>query len=155
MKKIAYSLILAAGFIMQPTFAAPKFNHAGVQKGAISESCYHEPCSVGKVLSFKQLNKTANSSMIELTLLGGERKWKAKKTTWNAKPHKIYITCSTRSPTLTIGEQVTILPLNPSWTAPSVLYSTTQLYIQACHNIKNADESQVAKRFGYNVQEDY
>lgn len=156
MKQAIYSALLMAGLaMMQPVWSAPKFNHAGIQKGAISESCYHEPCSIGKVLVFKQLNKTRDSSMIELTLLGGERMWKSKKITWNKRTHKVYITCSLSNPTLTIGGQVTTLPLSPRWTAPGVLYSATQLYMQTCHNMKGADESEVAKRFGYNVEDNY
>ena len=128
-----------------------KFNHSGVQKGAISESCYHDPCSVAKVTNFKQLQKSPEQSLIELTLLGGSRNWKSKKTLWNKSTHKVFITCSIERPTIAIDGQTTIVPLSPNG-VPGVFYSDTTLYLRACHNYVG-DDSKAAIKYGYNIQE--
>lgn len=147
MKKII--LFVCASIVSMGAVAA-SFNHAGIQKGSITESCYRDPCSVSKVLAFKQLSKSANSSMIELTLLGGSRPWSSKKVEWNKKPHKVYVTCSIQAPTLTLDGQVTTLPINRNMDVPGVLYSATELYLKACHNF-NGDATKAARRFGYDV----
>lgn len=131
--------------------AKPAFNHGGLKSGATLEMCYREPCTVAKVISFKQLSKNSNSSMLELTLLYGEKP--ANKTVrWNKQTNKIYVTCSYRHPTITYEEQVTILPLNPSLGVPGVLMNDAELYLWACHNSKDTD-TVAARKFGYDVQE--
>lgn len=148
MKKIV--LFVCASIVSMSAVAAG-FNHSGVQKGSITESCYREPCSVSKVLAFKQLSKSANSSMIELTLLGGERPtFRSKTVKWNKKSHKVYVTCSIQAPTVTLNGQVTTLPINREMTVPGVLYSDTELYLKACHNF-SGDATKAARRFGYDV----
>lgn len=151
MKKL---LILVGCALPTLTFAANQntnFNHSGIQKGAISESCYHDPCSVAKVTNFKQLQKSPEQSLIELTLLGGSRNWKSKKTLWNKSTHKVFITCSKERPTVAIDGQTTVVPLNPQG-VPGVLYSDAELYLKACHNYEGAD-TKAAVKFGYNIQE--
>lgn len=128
-----------------------KFTHKGIQKGAISESCYHNPCSIAKVITFKQLDRTNESSMIELTVLGGHRDWDSKKINWNKKYHKVYVTCSMLNPTVSLGGQVTIIPLNKNG-VPGVLASDSELYLKACHNF-NGSDTEAAKKFGYHVEE--
>lgn len=128
-----------------------KFNHSGIQKGAISESCYHNPCSVAKVTNFKQLQKSPEQSLIELTLLGGSQDWKAKKVSWGKTTHKVFITCSLKRPTVAMDGQTTVVPLNP-YGVPGVLYSDAMLYLKACHNYEGAD-TRAAKKYGYNVEE--
>lgn len=145
-------LIIAMGLTsLSAVVYAASFNHSGIQKGSITESCYREPCSVSKVLAFKQLSKSAGSSMIELTLLGGEKQtFRSKTVKWNKKPHKVYITCSIQAPTVTMDSQVTTLPINRNMDVPGVLYSDTELYLKACHNF-NGDATKAARRFGYDV----
>lgn len=145
-------LLLCALLYASAVQAAPLFNHNALKQGAIQETCYREPCSIAKVIGFKQLAKTSKSSMLELTLLGGERQYKKKNVRWNKNPHKVYITCSQDNPTMTLDGQVTILPLNPSMSVPGVLTSDTELYLWACHNFKGSD-TVAARKFGYNVHE--
>ena len=85
--------------------ANPTFNHKGIQKGTISESCYRDPCSVVKVMKFEILKKTPQATSIKLKLVGGSREWDAKKTLWNHDFHNVYVTCSIKKPTVKIGDQ--------------------------------------------------
>lgn len=141
------------GVISQNTRANNvKFNYAGMQKGAISETCYHNPCSGAKVVAFKQLDKSLESSVIELTLLGYSRDWHSKKKIWNKKPHKVFVTCSINNPTLTMDGQVTQLPINNGLGVPGVLMSDYELYMRACHNT-DIDAEKASAKYGYNVEE--
>lgn len=155
MKKIilpclAISIIFLAQFANAKTV---EFDHSGVQVGSIVESCYHNPCSGAKVVGFKKLSNSTNSAMLELTLLGFSRDWDSKKKNWNAKKHKIFVTCSIKNPTVTIDEQVTTLPLNSTAAIPGVLYSDYIFYSSACHGKDKLDELKLAKKYGYNVQD--
>lgn len=131
-----------------------QFNHTGIQKGAISESCYREPCVVAKVLSFENISHTANTSRIKLILLGGERAYESKSVSWNKKPHTLIVNCSLSRPVIEkIGQQPTLIPLgNPSGGVPGALVGSAELYLKACHNFTGTIEDAVS-RFGYQVQE--
>jgi len=137
----------APAIIEQPAAA---FDFSGVQKGAQLESCYHDPCSIGRVVAFKQLSQTPAESNIELTLVGGSRGWDAEKIEWNHDAHKIQIQCSLTKPTLQIGDQVTVVPLNDSG-VPGVLWSDAETYMQACHNYTGEMGAGI-QQYGYNVQ---
>ena len=151
---------LSTGFIavsllaltFSATAANPTFNHKGIQKGAISESCYRDPCSIGKVMNFEIVKKTPQTTLIKLKLVGGSRNWNTKKIVWNHDFHTVYVTCSIKKPTLERDDQITILPLNPESIVPGVLISDAELYLQACHNYSNYDPK-AAKRYGYNVRD--
>lgn len=130
----------------------PTFNHKGIQKGAISESCYRDPCSVAKVMKFEILKKTPQATSIKLKLVGGSREWDAKKTLWNHDFHDVYVTCSIKKPTVKIGDQITIVPINPEGAISGVLISDAELYLHTCHNYYGAIE-EAAKKYGYNVKE--
>ena len=132
--------------------AKPVFDHKGIQKGAISESCYRDPCSVAKVMKFEVLKKTPQATSIKLKLVGGSREWDAKKTIWNHDFHDVYVTCSIKKPTVRIGDQITVIPLNPEGAISGVLISDAELYLHACHNYYGAIEKG-ATRYGYNIQE--
>lgn len=127
------------------------FNFSGVQKGAKLESCYHDPCSIARVMEFKLIKQTPTESNIELTLVGGSRGWDAKQIEWNHEAHKIQIQCSITKPTLQIEDQVTIVPLNNSG-VPGVLWSDAETYMQACHNY-TGDMDAGIQQYGYNVQD--
>jgi len=130
--------------------SAAAFDFSGVQKGAQLESCYHDPCTIGRVVAFKQLSQTPAESNIELTLIGGSRGWDAEKIEWNHEAHKIQIQCSLTKPTLQIGDQVTVIPLNDSG-VPGVLWSDAETYMQACHNYTGEMGAGI-QQYGYNVQ---
>lgn len=127
------------------------FNFSGVQKGAKLESCYHDPCSIARVMEFKLIKQTPTESNIELTLVGGSRGWDAKQIEWNHEAHKIQIQCSITKPTIQIEDQVTIVPLNNSG-VPGVLWSDAETYMQACHNY-TGDMDAGIQQYGYNVQD--
>lgn len=152
-----FILFLFVSIFSLPAFSAKiKFNHSGVQKGAIIKGCYHNPCSIGKVIKFKQLSKTSTSSQIELTMHGATQylddNGNPKKTIWNKQTHKVYVTCSIRYPTLTSGDDVHILPLNPNTSAYGANFNNINFYLTACHN--DPDEEKIVKKFGYKVSED-
>lgn len=127
------------------------FDHSGVQVGAMTESCYHDPCSVAEVQGFKLVNQNSIESNIELTLLGGSRGFDAESVAWNAEPHKIQVHCSITKPTLQIDDQVTVIPLNASG-VPGVLWSDAETYMQACHNYTGEMGAGI-QQYGYNVQD--
>lgn len=126
------------------------FNHSGIQKGATSENCYHDPCSIVKVMDFQLLEKESKYHLIKLKAVGGTRAWKSKKIIWNHEPHNLYITCSRENPTVQNGDDTTTLPINPEMSIPGVLYGDGMLYSQACHNF-NGDTTDLAKKYGYNI----
>lgn len=128
------------------------FDFSGIQKGAQFESCYHDPCSIGRVMGFKQLSQTPTEAAIEVTIVGGSRGWEAKDIEWNHKAHKIQIQCSMTKPTVQVGDQVTIVPLNDSG-VPGVLWSDAETYMQACHNYTGEMGAGI-RQYGYNVESD-
>ena len=130
--------------------SAVAFDFSGVQKGAQLESCYHEPCSVGRVMEFKQLSQTPTESIIELTLVGGSREFESESIEWNHEAHKIQIQCSITKPTVMNGDQVTVVPLNNSG-VPGVFWADAEYYMQACHNYTGEMVGGIQK-YGYNVQ---
>nr|WP_228719633.1 DUF2939 domain-containing protein [Acinetobacter baumannii]UMW89928.1 Unknown (DUF2939-domain) [Acinetobacter baumannii] len=126
------------------------FDYSGVQKGAQLESCYHDPCSIAKVMGFKLINQTPTESDLELTVVGGSRGFESESIEWNHEAHKIQIHCSITKPTLQIGDQVTVIPLNDSG-VPGVLWSDAETYMQACHNYTGEMGAGI-QQYGYNVQ---
>lgn len=132
--------------------ANTNFNHKGIQKGAISESCYRDPCSVAKVMKFEILKKTPQATSIKLKMVGGIREWNEKKITWNHDFHDVYVTCSIKKPIVKIGDQITVVPINPKGAISGVLISDAELYLHTCHNYYGAIE-EAAKKYGYNVKE--
>lgn len=137
-----------------PTMTEPTttFDFSGVQKGSQLESCYHDPCSIARVMEFKQLSQTPTETSIELTVVGGSREIESDHIDWNHEAHKLQIQCSLTKPTVQIGEQVTVIPLNASGVS-GVLWSDAETYLQACHNYTGEMGAGIQK-FGYNVQED-
>lgn len=141
--------------IEAPSLAEPStvFDYSGAQKGAQFESCYHDPCSIARVMDFKLIKQAPTESDIELTLVGGSREWDVDEVEWNHEAHKIQIHCSITKPTLQIGEQITVIPLNDSG-VPGVLWSDAETYMQACHNYTGEMGAGI-EQYGYNVQEEF
>lgn len=133
------------------TFA---FDHSGIKNGKVEETCYHNPCSVSKDIGYKVMSKTASETKLELTILGGSRDWDAKKVDWNKHPHKLYVVCSVKKPTLQIDSQKTIIPFNPEIGIPGVLTVDADVYLHACHNAGYEDMDSIIQRFGYNVRDE-
>ena len=153
--KLSVKFLLVS--IVSITFNAhatnPTFNHEGIQKGAISESCYRDPCSVAKVMEFEILEKTPQATSIRLKIIGGSREWDAKKTLWDHDFHDVYVTCSIKEPTVKTGDQITIVPINPEGSMIGVLISDAELYLHTCHNY-DGEISKAAKKYGYNITND-
>jgi len=138
-----------------PSLAEPTkfFDYSGVQKDAQFESCYHDPCSLASVIGFTLIKQTPTESDIELTLVGGSRGWDVDEIEWNHETHKIQIHCSITQPTVKVGEQVTVIPLNDSGVS-GVLWSDAEMYMQACHNYTGEMGAGI-QQYGYNVQEEF
>lgn len=153
MKYYVNTLLFLCFALLVSPFSFANFDHSAVQKGAITESCYRDPCSGARVVDFKQLDVTENSSMIELTLLGYSKDWETEQKEWNQYSHKTYILCSLQAPTLILGSEVTTLPLNPRMGVSGALMSSTELYFQACHNYEG-DDTVGAGMFGYDIDDD-
>ncbi|WP_296201929.1 hypothetical protein [Psychrobacter sp. UBA3962] len=150
MKKMLFITILSA--LSTSAFAAPTFDHRGIQKGAISENCYHDPCSIAKVMKFELIENQPGYHLIKLNVVGGRQAWGSKKIVWNHNSHNLFITCSLSSPTVQNGDQITTLPINTDMAMPGVLYGDGILYAQACHNF-DGDTVKLAKKYGYNVSD--
>lgn len=148
MKKLIFISVLSV--ISTSVFAANLFDHRNIQKGATSENCYRDPCSIVRVMDFKLLDKRSDYHFLKLKVVGGTRNWDSKKIIWNHNFHNLYITCSLESPTIQNGDQITKLPINPKMGIPGVLFGDGMLYAQACHNY-NGDVSDLANKYGYNV----
>lgn len=132
-------------------YQAVMFDHSGVQKKGVLQSCYRDPCSVARVMEFKQLSQTPTESNIELTVVGGSQGFEANDIEWNHQAHKIRFKCSLTQPTVYIDDQETVVPLNNGLGVPGVLMVDSDFYTQACHN-HEGDNSEVINKYGYNVQ---
>lgn len=128
------------------------FNHRGVQNGAMIESCYHDPCSVAKVVKFNIIKKKPDSTLLKLNVVGGSRQWDSKKVIWNHNFHDIYITCSIKKPMIKAWDQTDIIPLNEN-AFSGVMWSSGSMYLQACHNF-TGEPTKAVKKYGYNVKEE-
>ena len=63
-------LLLCALLYASAVQASPLFNHNALKQGAIQETCYREPCSIAKVIGFKQLAKTSKKFYVGIDLIG-------------------------------------------------------------------------------------
>lgn len=117
----------------------------------ISESCYHDPCSVGKTLSIKIVRQDKDETTLNVKVLGGSKDWDSKKIEWNTEPHEITVVCSKSKPRVSIGDQTDILPLNNNLGVPGVLISTAEVYFEKCHS-SNLPIEKAVDKFHYNVQ---
>ncbi len=151
MKKL---LILAVcGLVSVGAFASYGwYDFRGAKKGAILESCYHDPCSVAKVIKNTIIKNNPDDDfvLIKLKLLGGSREWDSKKVIWNRQPHNVYITCSQNSPTTRTDSDSNLIPFNSELGVMGALMSDAQLYMKTCHNF-DGDTADFAKKYGYDV----
>lgn len=150
---LSLAMFASISFTAQANANTAQFNHGGLIKGKVTETCYHEPCSVAKIQSYRVLTKSYAETKLELTLLGGSRNWEAKKISWNNTPHKIIVKCSYTQPTVQVGSQKTVIPLNDGLGVPGILMSSAELYLYACHNY-TGEMTKAINRYGYNVYDD-
>lgn len=151
--KTSIKFLLVSVFLLafDANSAIPNFNHGGIQKGAYTESCYHNPCSGAKVMKFDILKKTPDSTLIKLKLVGASRDWGAKKLIWNHESHDVYITCSIKKPSIKAWDEVTILSFD-TYGVPGVLESSASLYLRACHNYVGS-VIKAARKYNYKIEE--
>ena len=126
------------------------FNFSGLKRGAVSTSCYHNPCSVAKIVSFRQLETTREYSRIELQLVGGEKAWNTRRIRWNPRPHTVTVNCSIQHPSISTAGETTLIPLGSETGVPGVLVSSAELYLLACHNFRGS-LNEAATKYGYHV----
>ena len=157
MKTSINLILLSLGlFAFDANAANTNFNHKGIQKGATSTSCYHDPCAVTRIMSSEVTKKKPGYTQLKLKAVSGYKGWDAKKTTWDHEFYTMYVNCSLKRPNLASKPNIegTILPLgvgDNSW-IPGAEYPNTILYLQACHNY-NGETEKGGKKFGYNVKE--
>ena len=128
----------------------------GLRKGTINEGCYHDPCSVGKLLEVKKVTRIGEELKVDLMLLGATRDRDSKKYEWNDAPHEVIVTCSIRNPRTGFpGEEEETIPLNEDM-IPGTLWNDTEFYLWVCHNGRAAmkrdeDIEAFAQRLGYTL----
>ena len=153
--KIAFQTLVLSSIALTCNANAAKveFDHRGIQKGAVAETCYHEPCTVTKVIKFDVLKKSPTSTLIKLKVLGGKREYDSKKVVWNHEFHDIYINCSIKSPTLKEWGETNIIYLNSN-SFSGIDWPRGALYLQACHNFTD-EPTKAVRKYGYNVKQDW
>jgi hypothetical protein len=130
-----------------------QFNFLGLKRGSVFTSCYHNPCSISKIISFRKISESANKySRIKIRLLGGEKPWNSTRTKWNSRPHTVIVNCSIQHPFIYTSGQTTLIPLGSETGIPGVLVSSAELYLFACHNFRGSFSAAAAK-YGYQVQD--
>lgn len=143
-------------FTFNANAANPSFNHKGIQKGATSTSCYHDPCAVTRIMSSEVVKKKPGYTQLKLKAVNGYKGWDDKKTKWDHGFYTMYVNCSLKRPNLASKPNIegSILPLGIGENSyiPGAEYPDTILYLQACHNYSGETEKG-GKKFGYNVKE--
>lgn len=157
MTKIVTLLLLPAFlFSIEATAATPKFNHKGIQKGATSMSCYHDPCSVTRIMSTQITKKKPGYTQLKLKAVNGYRGWDSKKTTWEHEFYTLYINCSLKRPNISSqpNKEGYLLPIGGGkyGVISGADYPDVTLYLQACHNY-TGDIDEAGARYGYNVKD--
>lgn len=138
--------------------ANSNFNHKGIQKGATSMSCYHDPCAVTRIMNFEITKKKPGYTQLKLKAVGGYRGWDDKKTIWDHEFYTMYVNCSLKRPNIagSLNGENDILPIgvgDNSW-IPGAQYPDVILYLQACHNYNGEPEKGGAK-YGYKIRQPY
>ncbi len=120
--------------------------------------CHMGSCSWAKWLSVEVLSATPKETELLVLLLGGDSEHEddypdsaeEAKINWNREPHEVRIRCSLKRPSTTLGNQTTIIPLNPDLGIPGVLESSTSLYMLACHS-HHGGPDEIINKYGYKV----
>lgn len=136
--------------LIEKVASNPEFQ-INTKTNVISESCYHDPCSVGKTLSIKIVRQDKDETTLNVKVLGGSKDWDSNKIEWNAEPHEITVVCSKTKPRVSIGDQTDLLTLNNDLGVPGVLISTAEVYFEKCHS-SNLPIEKAVNKFHYNVQ---
>lgn len=116
----------------------------------ISETCYHDPCSVSKSISTEIITNEENQVVLKAEVIGGSKPWDSDDIEWNESPHEVLIVCSKTNPSLIIDGQTEVLPLNEDGIS-GYLISSAEMYFNYCHSTKLPVDEAISK-FSYNVQ---
>jgi hypothetical protein len=100
--------------------------------------CQMDECTWSKSMTTRVIQQTASETLLKITLLGGTSDnpsdySKKPKISWNKAPHELTLRCSYQRPTITMGNESDILPLNAS-VVSGVLESAANLYFEYCHS---------------------
>lgn len=154
MKKIKYAvatLMLLIGFMTSAQAqSGVAFDHTGIQKGTIFETCYNNPCSLAKFDSYKIIEKTQDETLLRLSMLGGSRESETMDVDWNKSRHSVIINCSYTRPIVQVGDQSTLITLNDGLGVFDVIMVAADLYLKACHNFEGFEYDAVTQ-YGYDV----
>lgn len=120
--------------------------------------CHMDECSWSKSVTTRVIQQTANETSLKITLLGGTSgnpddsgsKSKMPKINWDKTPHELTLRCSYQSPTISMGSQSDVLPLNASGVS-GVLESAANLYFEYCHSDTKSGIDEAIRKYGYHV----
>ena len=118
--------------------------------------CHMGICTYSQIKSSKVLNKTANETIVQVSVLGAISKHEDAEDypklgtlpaniEWDSEPHQILARCSLNNPAIKMEEQVDHLDFS---LLPSVLESSANLYFNICHSFFDNYDLGV-KKFGY------
>ncbi len=124
-------------------------------------NCHMGSCSWSKWLSVKPEQSEPNDQTLLVTLLGGSSDHPddyphtsdGVDISWNSDSHIVKISCSYTKPSMTVDDQIELLPLSATANIPDVLISSVSMYFEACHSDFNSlPIDEMVKKHGYNVQ---
>ena len=118
--------------------------------------CHMGICTYSQIKSSKVLNKMANETIVQVSVLGAISKHEDAEDypklgtlpaniEWDSEPHQILARCSLNNPAIKMEEQVDHLDFS---LLPSVLESSANLYFNICHSFFERYDLGV-KKFGY------
>ena len=118
--------------------------------------CYMEACSWSKSVTTRVIQQTASETVLKVAVIGGTSDntndsgshARPPKISWDKTPYDLILHCSYQRPTIAMGSQVDVLPLNANG-VPGDLESGANLYFKYCHSdMTSADP---IRKYGYNV----
>lgn len=118
--------------------------------------CHMDECSWSKSITTRVIQQTTNETILKVTVIGGTSdnpddsgsNTKPSKIRWDNKPYDLTLRCSYQRPTIGMGSQSDVLPLNSNG-VPGALESGENLYFKYCHSdMTSADP---IRKYGYNV----
>ncbi|MGP5505241.1 hypothetical protein [Psychrobacter celer] len=155
MRTLPLYLVISFGLLSIHSNAASTFDQSWLKKGVSSTTCYHNPCTVTRIMDFQVTKNRPNYKQIKLKAVNGYKEWDSKKIMWDHDFYDIYANCSLSQPNLAgkPNSNGTILPLgvgDNSW-VPGAMYPNTHLYLQVCHSY-DGDIEKGGEKFGYNIK---
>ena len=138
-------LFLNMAFASVPLSPPNAFNLSGVHQDTMIQSCQEIPCSIAKVIKTETIKQNAESTVVQLTLLGGLQEQQHQDIVWNDQPHQVSVNCSTQNPSIEMFNHkmpIYFIPDEP------ILASDVTLYLKTCHNLSQSNGQDLKSR-GY------